>query len=501
LETEQRGPILEGDVIMAIRNEIMLITYADSLGKNLKETAGILNTHLKGVVGGVHLLPFYPSSADRGFAPMTYREVDPAFGTWEDVEGIARDFYLMVDFMINHISRSSNYFKDFAARKDESPYADFFIRYKDFWPEGEPTQEDVDLIYKRKPRAPYIDVTFADGSTEKVWCTFDEEQVDLNLYGETVQQFVCDELVHLADRGAAIIRLDAFAYATKKVGTNCFFVEPDIWNMLGDAASLLSSRGVEVLPEIHEHYSIQLKLAEKDYYVYDFALPMLVLHALYNGRSDRLLHWLSICPRKQFTTLDTHDGIGVVDVRGLLTDEEIEETKEALFSRGANVKKIYNTMAYNNLDIYQVNCTYYSALGDNDDAYVLARAIQFFSPGIPQVYYVGLLAGRNDIALLEETKVGRNINRHYYSAEEVEAEVQRPVVQRLFNLMRFRNTHPAFNGMFAIVPHEEPHLLEMSWTGDGHKAVLKADLTAHTFTVLYGNAAGTPDDYSVLEGV
>lgn len=486
---------------MAIRNEIMLITYADSLGKNLKETAGILNTHLKGVVGGVHLLPFYPSSADRGFAPMTYREVDPAFGSWEDVEGIARDFYLMVDFMINHISRSSDYFKDFAARKDDSPYADFFIRYKDFWPEGEPSQEDVDLIYKRKPRAPCIDVTFADGSTEKVWCTFDEEQVDLNLYGETVQQFVRDELVHLAQRGAAVIRLDAFAYATKKVGTNCFFVEPDIWNMLGDAASLLSSRGVEVLPEIHEHYSIQLKLAEKDYYVYDFALPMLVLHALYSGRSDRLYHWLSICPRKQFTTLDTHDGIGVVDVRGLLTDEEIEETKEALFSRGANVKKIYNTMAYNNLDIYQVNCTYYSALGDNDDAYVLARAIQFFSPGIPQVYYVGLLAGRNDIALLEETKVGRNINRHYYSAEEVEAEVQRPVVQRLFNLMRFRNSHPAFNGKFATVLHEEPHLLELSWTGDGHKAVLKADLAAHTFTVLFGNAAGTPDEYAVLEGV
>jgi sucrose phosphorylase len=470
---------------MSIKNEIMLITYADSMGKNLNELGSLLKTHFKDVVSGVHILPFFPSSADRGFAPLTYEEVDESFGIWHDIEDLSKDFYLMFDFMINHISRSSKYYKDFVKNKDNSPYADFFIRYKDFWPNGEPTQEDIDLIYKRKPRAPYIEVEFEDGTTEKIWCTFDSEQVDLNLSAEVTRKFVKDSLVHLAKKGASIIRLDAFAYATKKIRTNCFFIEPDVWELLDYAKSILEPYGVEILPEIHEHYSIQLKLAEKGYWVYDFALPMLLLYTLYSGSNKRLVNWLKQCPRKQFTTLDTHDGIGVVDVRDLLSDDEIEQTKEYLFSRGANVKRIYNTTAYNNLDIYQINCTYYSALGNNDDAYLLARAIQFFAPGIPQVYYVGLLAGENDIELLEKTKVGRNINRHYYTKEEVEENLKRPVVKRLFNLMRFRNFYPAFNGDYKILDTNDEQSLEISWKKDEFEAILKADLKTHKYTISY----------------
>ena len=149
----------------------MLITYSDSLGKNLKDLKQVLEGPLKDVVGGVHILPFFPSSGDRGFAPMDYTKVDEAFGDWSDIEALSQDYYLMFDFMINHISAKSPYFLDFLEKKDESAYADLFIRYKNFWPNGEPTQEDVDLIYKRKPRAPYRIAKFADGSEEKVWCT------------------------------------------------------------------------------------------------------------------------------------------------------------------------------------------------------------------------------------------------------------------------------------------------------------------------------------------
>lgn len=180
-----------------------------------------------------------------------------------------------------------------------------FIHYKNFWPNSGPTQEDVDLIYKRKPRAPYSIAKFADGSEEKVWCTFDEQQIDLDVTTETTRRFIQENLEQLADHGASIIHLDAFAYANNKIGTNCFFVEPDIWEMLHFPRQLLAPKGVEILPEIHEHYTIQQKIAEQDYYVYDFALPMLVLHALYSGNVNRLVHWMEICPRKQFTTLDT----------------------------------------------------------------------------------------------------------------------------------------------------------------------------------------------------
>ena len=279
----------------------------------------------------------------------------------------------------------------------------------------------MDAIYKRKPRAPYVEAHFADGTSEKVWCTFGEEQIDINCPSETGKQFLRDNLAELTKHGVSVIRLDAFAYATKRAGTSCFFLEPEVWGLLDEVMDILRPSGATILPEIHEHYSMPLKLAEKGYWVYDFQLPMLLINALYYGQSQYLKHWLTICPRKQFTTLDTHDGIGVVDVRGLLPDEEIDRTKEDIFQFGANVKKVYNTALYNNLDIYQVNCTYYSALGDDDNAYLAARAVQFFAPGIPQVYYVGMFAGRNDIELLESTKEGRNINRHYYTAEEVAA--------------------------------------------------------------------------------
>ncbi len=466
-------------------NKIMLITYADSLGSNLKDLNYVVDTYLKNVIYGIHILPFYPSSADRGFAPTTYEEVDSAFGTWDDLKELSENYDLMYDFMINHISRSSHYFQDFIQKGNASDYKDLFIKYSEFWEKGYPTEEQVGQIYKRKPRAPYVDVTFDDGTTDKIWCTFDEEQIDLDVTKTFTLEFIKQNLKNLCEHGAAIIRLDAFAYAVKKEGTNCFFVEPDMWTLLDYCRDILKECNVELLPEIHEHYTIQKQIEEHNYYVYDFALPMLVLHGLYSGTSQRLIHWLEICPRKQYTTLDTHDGIGVVDVKDLLTDVEIEETRENLYSKGANVKKIYSTTAYNNLDIYQINCTYYSALGNDDNAYLLARAIQFFTPGIPQVYYVGLFAGSNDIELLESTKQGRNINRHYYTLDEIAEEVKRPVVKQLFQLMTFRNRYPAFDGAMTINKQLEEHLLEIQWTKEDSSTILHADLKEHRFDIKY----------------
>lgn len=468
---------------MQLKNEIMLITYADSMGNNLKDLHKVLNQYYANAVGGVHILPFFPSSADRGFAPMCYDRVDPNFGTFADVEAIGKDYYLMFDFMVNHISAHSAYFQDFLQKKDQSAYKDFFIRYSDFWENGEPTQEQVDLIYKRKPRAPYIEAEFADGSKEKVWCTFCEEQIDLDVRKDATKQFIKQTLVDMCHHGAAVIRLDAFAYAIKKPDTSCFFVEPDIWELLYDIEKIVKAEGAEILPEIHEHYTIPMKIADKGFWIYDFALPVLTLHALYNHTGVYLKQWMERCPMHQFTTLDTHDGIGIVDVKDLLPDEEVDKVKEQMYQQGANVKKIYSSEAYNNLDIYQVNTTYYSALGNQDDAYLLARAIQFFAPGIPQVYYVGMLAGSNDVDLMERTKNGRDINRHYYSLEEVAEQQNRPVVQKLKELMELRNTHPAFSLDGTISIQAEGDHLQIVRTYQSHKIVLDADLSTYQFDI------------------
>lgn len=471
---------------MQIKNEAMLITYSDSLGKNMKNLKYVLETYFKESIGGVHLLPFFPSTGDRGFAPSDYTTVDPDLGSWEDVDALGEQYYLMFDFMINHISRESKFFQDFKKNHENSPYKDMFIRVHEFFPPERPTQEDIDLIYKRKDKAPFQTVHFEDGTTEEVWNTFGEEQIDLDVNKAIVKEFIRETIKDMASHGCSLIRLDAFAYAVKKLDTNDFFVEPEIWNLLDEVRAEAAKYKVELLPEIHEHYSIQMKIADHDYFVYDFALPMVVLYSLYSGKSNRLANWLKMSPMKQFTTLDTHDGIGVVDARDLLTDEELDYTSEQLYKVGANVKRVYSSEKYNNLDIYQINSTYYSALGNDDASYLLSRILQCFAPGIPQIYYVGLLAGENDIELLEATKEGRNINRHYYTLEEIEKEVERPVVKQLLSLLSFRNTSKAFDleGKIEISTPDESTIEIVRTSADQQtKARLVANLATKEFTI------------------
>ncbi len=469
---------------MTLKNKIQLITYPDSLGANLPELHYVLRKYFFKAVRGVHILPFYPSSSDRGFAPKTYDEVDPAFGTWEDVEKIGQDFDLVIDFMVNHISRQSEFFQDYVEKGPLSEYADMFLTFDKLVPGGFVAEEDLQKVYTRKPRPPYQQLERPNGTLEKIWCTFDYEQIDLDYDAPKTREVMRKFLIRLARNRPKMIRLDAIAYTTMELGTTCFFVEPKIWEYLDWFDDYASAFDTEILPEIHEHYSYQLKLAEKGYWCYDFSLPMLVLHCLYTATTRRLKSWLRKCPRKQITTLDTHDGIGVVDVTDLLNQDEIDHTLKMLYERGSNVKKTYSGPEYQNLDVYQVNCTYYSALGCNDDAYIAARTIQFFTPGIPQVYYVGLLAGENDIELLEKTRLGRNINRHNYTLTEIRTDIQKPVVQRLLRLMEFRNSYPAFNGEFTLIKSSDTKLI-LEWCQKKYTATAYIDVKSYSSKITY----------------
>lgn len=470
-----------------ISNRIMLITYADCMGNNLKDLDYVLERYFKEAVGGVHILPFFPSTADRGFAPTTYRKVDPAFGDWNDIERIGEKYYLMCDYMINHLSSGSDIFKDFLEKKDESKYKDFFIRYKDFWSKGEPTDEDLSIMYRRK-YLPWIEAQFADGTREKLWTTFSDWQIDINQNSDVAKEFHRDNMRFLSSKGFSLIRLDAVAYAAKREGTSCFFAEPEIWNIFNECDKDLEGTDSVVLPEIHENYFIQQKVEEKGYYIYDFQLPMLLLNAIYFGRSTYLKNWLRICPHKQFTTLDTHDGIGVVDCRYLMPDEELLKTRKHCFDINPKVLPMYERMGVkldlDKFDTLQINSTYYSACEENDDAYFIARAVQFFAPGIPQVYYVGALAGRNDFELYEKTLHCRDVNRHYYTFDELETETERPIVKKLFRLMKLRNSHPAFDGEFTLLPSDNKSL-RIQWKNGIEYAVLSVNFETYKMKIIY----------------
>lgn len=469
---------------MDLRNQIQVISYPDSLGKNLQELHYVLNRYFSGAVSGIHILPFYPSSADRGFAPITYYEVDPAFGTWKDIELINDDYDLMIDFMVNHISRQSKYFVDFLENGQNSEFADLFLRLGKLSQGKEILEEDLGKVYTRKPRAPFQEIQRPDGSMETLWCTFDFEQIDVDINSPKTRELFRDFLIFLSRKRPGFIRMDAVAYTTVEIGTSCFFLEPQIWDVIDMLKGFVSPFGVRIVPEVHGHYTYQLKLAENGYWAYDFSLPMLVLHTLYHHTNRRLINWLKICPRRQITTLDTHDGIGVVDVEDLMSPSEIEKTVKGLYEKGSNVKPVYSSAEYRNLDIYQVNCTYYSALEENEDAYIAARTLQFFTPGIPQVYYMGLLAGKNDVALVEATRNGRDINRHNYHLDEIHEAVQQPVVQRLTRLMEFRNRYKAFDGTLTIEDSPESKV-RLTYRKDRLFSTADVDLNDYSVTITY----------------
>ena len=461
-----------------LTNEIMLITYPDCMGKDLKDLYRIMDTYFDGLFGGIHILPFFPSSGDRGFAPIDYFQVEPAFGDWEDIRRFSEKYYLMCDFMANHISVQSPEFQDYLQRGDASPYKEMFINWHDFWG-GEPSEEEARLVYKVKNCDPKMDWTLADGSKVTLWNTFFDQQMDIDPFKPVTQDYYRRVLTHLA-RYAALIRLDAFAYTSKRAGTDCFFVEPEVWESLKQCLAPLEGTGTRILPEIHENYHIQMKIVEHGHAVYDFCLPMLLLHAMMTGRSDRLRHWLEICPHDQYTTLDTHDGIGVVDVEGLLEPDEIQLVLDKVAPVISEVRNITGenaatTRGGEERKTYQINCTYYSALGEDDEAYLLCRLIQFFTPGVPQVYYVGLLAGSNDMDFLRRSRQGRDINRHYYTEEEIRETVERPMIKKLFAAMRFRKTHPAFGGDFSV-REPAPGQLILRWEKGSDYAQLAADL-------------------------
>ncbi|MGO4374117.1 sucrose phosphorylase, partial [Paenibacillus sp. MCAF20] len=255
-------------------------------------------------------------------------------------------------------------------------------------------------------------------------------------------------------------------------------------------------RGTEMLPEIHENYKIQLKMAEQGHWVYDFALPMLMLHALMTGRTDRLVNWMKICPRKQFTTLDTHDGIGVVDVVGLLDDEEIDFVRERVNKKTEELQQYYSLpagvvkMSGAKARQYQLMSTYYSALDEDDEAYLLARIVQLYAPGIPQVYYVGMLAGENDVESLKQIGEPRSVNRHNYSKEEIEERLQVPMLQRLLEMMRFRNAYPAFDGEIEIDDQAENGSLGITWRNGEHWTALHADFRTKQYQITYADENG-----------
>ena len=323
-------------------------------------------------------------------------------------------------------------------------------------------------------------------------------QMDVNAKSELVWNFYEKTLAKVRNFGCKILRLDAFAYLHKEIGKSNFFNKPGTWQYLERINQIAQKNDLILLPEIHAEYGLNLhdEVAKEGYQIYDFFLPGLMIHTLETANSKALLAWVKNIINKGYKTvnmLGCHDGIPVLDLKGkdvngkynkgLLEDTEIEFIMNTVLERGGRVKNLFDASG-NKISYYQVNATFFSALNENEQKLLLARAIQMFMPGIPQVWYLDLFAGKNNYAAANKGGSGghKEINRTTLTNKDIEKGLKKEVVLKQLRIMRLRNTSKAFLGKIVINDSKE-NQLNITWNNNKEFAQLKANLSTLSFTI------------------
>ncbi|MCR5796217.1 MAG: hypothetical protein K6G61_12825 [Solobacterium sp.] len=311
-------------------------------------------------------------------------------------------------------------------------------------------------------------------------------QMDLNIKSDLVWDYYRDTLKKLADYGASIVRLDAFAYAPKEPGSPNFLNDPGTWVLLEQIHQIAEEYKLNLLPEIHASYEEKIyeTLADKGYMVYDFFLPGLVIDAFERKNGSYLKKWMDEVIEKKISTvnmLGCHDGIPLLDLKGLLPEESIQNVIQTTVKRGGYVKDLQGAKNV----YYQVNATYYSALGESDQRMLMARALQLFMPGKPQIWYLDLFAGKNDYEGMRRAGEGghKEINRTNLTMEQVEEALTKDVVKKQLEMLRLRNTCPVFSEDAEITSELNGSAMRIVWQNACGKAELDLDFEKETYEI------------------
>ncbi|MFM2024205.1 MAG: hypothetical protein RLZZ56_218 [Actinomycetota bacterium] len=428
-----------------------ILVYAERVGGNLGEIEKLLKGALKDFEG-IHVLPFFHpyDGDDAGFDPIDHKIVDPRLGDWTDFKRISETHELTADLIVNHSSYLSPEFLDWQEKGDKSEYNGLFLTFDVVFPNGG-TEDGITSFYRPRPGLPFTAYE-VDGRRRLVWTTFMPSQVDIDIKHPAGQKYLRNVLEALKSGGVKVVRLDAVGYAVKTPGTDSFMT-PETLKFVEEITELIHSYDMRVLVEVHAHYTQQLDIAPLVDLIYDFQTAPLLLHSFFTGTVDKLDLWFQQRPTNCLNVLDTHDGYGVIDAGpingrpGLITQDDMafifEKAEENTQSHSAiaSVVPQWFTLPH------QINATLPNILA-NDTAYVISRAVQFFLPGEPQVYYVGLFNGMDDRELFEKSQQGRDVNRHNYTVAELEEALKQPVTRAIIALARLRK-HNAFNGEFT----------------------------------------------------
>ncbi|MFH5804863.1 alpha-amylase family glycosyl hydrolase [Alienimonas sp. DA493] len=444
--------------------DAVLITYGDMVrpdgeGHALPaQTKWLLDHELNGPLSGVHLLPHFPYSSDDGFSVIDYRAVDPAVGDWDDVEALGEKFDLAFDYVLNHCSAENAWFKAFL--KQEAPYKDWFIV-------GDP--EDPRLKEVTRPRThPLLTPFETAAGTKHVWTTFSADQVDLNFSEPAVLTEMLDVLVGYAARGARILRMDAIAYLWKRLGTTCIHL-PETHTALKVMREVLDAvaPGTLILSETNVPHAENISYfggGDEAHLVYNFSLPPLLLDALTTGDGQYLNAWLRGLSEPgtgmtYFNFTASHDGVGVRPLEGLAPPERLDGLVAAVEARGGQVSR--RTNPDGSKTPYELNCTYFSALGDpsagDDEAareahvrrFLSSQAVMLALKGIPGIYFHSLVGTPNWVEGVAQTGRARTVNRRKFARTELDEHLRTPAAAAVFEgyikLLNLRRAEPAFH--------------------------------------------------------
>lgn len=413
------------------QKDAWVITYGDSVLADgevpLQTLKQFADMHLKQVITGLHILPFFPYSSDDGFSVINYSKVNGSLGEWTDIEAIGTDYDLMADLVINHCSQRSRWFDNFKQRKDPG---------KDYFFEASP---DDDLSQVVRPRvSPLLRETHTLDGNRHVWCTFSHDQVDLNFANPDVLIEMIRIVRRYLEQGVKIFRLDAIAFLWKEQGTDCVHL-PQMHEVVRLLRSLIEAHSPDaiIITETnvpnHENLSY-FGNANEAHAVYNFSLPPLLVHAMVSGTSEHLKRWQMSMPPAQagtfyFNFIASHDGIGLRPSKGLLAEQDLDDLVNTMQSFGGRVS--WRAVEGGKNEPYEINIALFDAMQGTKNGtdkwqmprFICAHAIMLALEGIPGIYIHSMLATQNDYDRLELTKQSRSINRHKWDLSALELKL------------------------------------------------------------------------------
>jgi len=475
--------------------DTILITYGDLLHKKrqspLKTLGDFCDTYLRGAINTLHILPFFPSSSDRGFSVIDFETVDPLLGSWRDIEALESRYQLMFDGVINHVSSKSRWFTEFLAGNPD--YEDFFIWFAS---EEALSPEQRRMIFR--PRTTPILTRYETiAGPRYVWTTFSPDQIDLNYKNPKVLQRVIEILLFYIRQGADILRLDAVTYLWDQPGTRSIHLKQthEIIKLLRDIVSLVAPH-VALITETNVPHDENIAYfgngKDEAHMVYNFALPPLVLHTFYTGDTTLLSEWAStIAPPSDtatfFNFLDSHDGIGLLGARNILSPEDIDRMCKRARHHGGLIS--YKTSEDGTAIPYELNITWYSALNRKKDGdalslqirrFIASRAIALVIQGVPGIYLHSLFGTHNDHDAVEIARENRIINRSIVDLRSLMRSMKHAKSKKfrinrdLGKMLEARSGNRAFhpNGPQKILSLS-PHVFAVMRTSpEGDRAVL-----------------------------